>query len=245
MNLNSSNVVTNLLKGVGETGNAIKVTRVLPGLDANHLVSLASDGDSEIRGTLYQSEITDGEAILAENSLIPRVTGLHPDAKSLLAEIDEENPSQYKYPRYFGQTGQRRGFTYMYQTRSGTVSSVQFTNGVYATKDIWLIDKLQSDIARQRGGIGASIQNITDAYYNEIVGSAAQYNTMLVGTVGSDKGNPHRLLAEQEKKQLKETLEAQAQRIKQLEAEVLGKKNYDTNLTSTQTPAPFSFNQPN
>jgi hypothetical protein len=238
--MSQNSIVTQLLNSSGKSEDAGIFSPQDFGADKFGLVPLQIDGVSQISGSIDSPTISDKLAIDAENKLIPQETELTKEAEQMLSLVDPDNPNQYLHLRYYGQTGMKRGFTYMYTTQNGTVASVKFTNGVFVTKDIWLIGKLDADIARTRGGIGTQIKNVTEAYYNEMAGKATMYRNMIVGTANSSMGDSHKYANLEANRKLTESLVTMQDRIRELEGEVIAARGGTTTLKDPGTSSFFN-----
>jgi hypothetical protein len=235
----SSSIISQLLKNSDKQANPGNFSPEEFGANAQGLVPIFSSGDTQMSGTIKTPTIVDKIAIDMDNELIPTVTELSQESKEMLEAVDPKDPNSYVYPRYYGQVGMKRGFTYMYTTNQGNVVSVKFTNGVFVTKDIWLISKMDADIKRTRGGIGSQIQNITEAYYNEMAGKAAMYKSMIMGTANSTMGDSHKWANLENTRKLQETLMEQEAKLKeqqeiirQLEAGVVANRGENSTLNA-------------
>jgi hypothetical protein len=138
-------------------------------------------------------------------------------------------------PQYFAQTANRRGFTYHYINAKGHNESIKFESGVYVTHDPWLVNKLNSDIARQ-SGLSAHIANISASTYNDMVLQARAYRAMAGGMTGSNQGSAHKMAAEAEKQAMIALLADQKRQISELQNQVTGNNartaTADTNITA-------------
>lgn len=159
----------------------------------------------------------------ADSASLPKPPDTVPEeAIKIMGELDPDNPGMYKHPHHFAQTGNRTGFSYLYiDPKTKKPNNVVFEQGVFVTKDVYLIDLLNKDINR-KGGIGRFIKNITAANYSELIAANRQYQRLLASTggtgmAGSNQGDPHKMEQAIKMKQLQEVVEQQKQKIKQLE----------------------------
>lgn len=183
------------------------------------LVSRKNDGQAEHKSTdpaPLIANATTGQvnnlAVEQETATLPKLNGqLSEEARAMLSKVDPTDNTKYANPRYYSQTGGRRGFMYTYRDRRGVDAVQRFETGILVTHDIYLCASLDRDIAR-RDGIGHMVQNISNAEYENIVSSAKRYDHIRAnsGMSGSDN-NPS---LSNEQKQLIDQQSASIQAMK-------------------------------
>lgn len=143
---------------------------------------------------------------------------------AMLAEVNPNDNTRYKHPRYYAMTGGRSGGRYFIRTPQGSYKTIIFTQGLFATDEIDVIRHIDADIARPVTGIGRFVQNISLAHYQERQRAAAAYQAMLRDRAGGvvDSGNmdDHNLARRIEMDQMKALVEQQQRELETLRNEL-------------------------
>lgn len=186
------------------------------------LVARSQDANFELKSTTPMPTIESPSAAADNLKGLPTAAQNETDDEAitdLMAEVDPTDVRLFKQPRYYAQTGQRRGFMYTYRNYEGVDTTLRFEQGVYVTHDRALCKALDADIKRAMG-IAPYIMNITVANYKELMRNANSFLKMRSGMNSSSDGDAHKLQREQNEKNMRDLIDKQVAEIDKLKAEI-------------------------
>lgn len=145
-------------------------------------VARRNDGDIIHRSTPDAPMVVDGSSKQISSTAEKQELGTLPQAKhtndeqvdEIINKVDPDNPGHYKHPRYYAQTGNRRGFIYTWRDPKGIDRKTVFETGLVVSTEMAFCQAIEGDIKRS-GGIGHIVREVTRAHYEELMNSANRF----------------------------------------------------------------------
>jgi len=209
---------------IGDLDNTLKKDREgLPETTKTVGSNIADEAmhSSSPLNTLASADIRD--RVARRSQAVTEASGdtISDELSEILEAVNPEDHTQFANPRYFEQTGNRKGFTLYAEVEDQQAFPIQFDNGIYVTSSIAIVEAINRTIRNNRANVSAHIVEISAERYKAVLASAAQASRLrstngpvTTSTVGGGGRAPAEL--EKENAELRDELAAMKAKTEKL-----------------------------